>query len=201
MSGGRTATPRLVLASASPRRAELLDRVGYRFTVDPADADETIVGGEDPSDFVARVAADKARTVAARHPHAAVLAADTAVVLDGRALGKPTDPADAMRMLTDLSGREHQVMSAVHLCIATGAERSFTAVARVRFGPCDPGMLAGYVAGGEPMDKAGAYGLQGVGAALVTRVEGDPTTVVGLPLHDTVELLRSVGLPPPAFGP
>ena len=193
----------LVLASASPRRAELLERVGYRFEVRPADVDESILAGEPAAGYAARVAADKARVV--WEPGLVVVAADTCVVLGDPAhgesvLGKPVDPVDALRMLRSLAGRTHTVLTAVLVIGPDGAERPLVEAARVRMAPADPDALAGYVAGGEPMDKAGAYALQGVGAALVESVDGDPTTVIGLPLRATVDALRAVGLPPPPLG-
>lgn len=188
----------LVLASASPRRAELLGRVGYEPDVRIADVDETVLDGEQPAAYAARVAAAKAD--AAWEPGLVVVAADTCVVVDGEILGKPADAVDALRMLRLLAGRTHTVLTAVRVIAADGETEDLVAAALVTFGPADPERLAGYVAGGEPMDKAGAYALQGQGAALVESVDGDPTTVIGLPLHATVAALTRVGLPPPAFG-
>ena len=188
----------LVLASASPRRAELLGRVGYEPDVRIADVDETVLDGEQPAAYAARVAAAKADAV--WEPGLVVVAADTCVVVDGEILGKPADAVDALRMLRSLAGRTHTVLTAVRVVAADGEPEDLVAAALVTFGPADPERLAGYVAGGEPMDKAGAYALQGQGAALVESVDGDPTTVIGLPLHATVAALTRVGLPPPAFG-
>ena len=193
-------SPPLVLASASPRRAELLSRVGYEFDVVPAEVDESVAPGEGPAEYALRVAAEKAHAVWADRPGAVVVAADTVVVLDGRPLGKPADAVDALRMLRSTAGRSHLVVTAVNVCGPDGSDRAVVASAEVHMAPSDPDVLAGYVATGEPMDKAGAYGLQGVGAVLVTRVDGDPTTVVGLPLQATVAVLRSLGLPPPVLG-
>lgn len=201
MNAGQRASstaPRLVLASASPRRAELLERVGYSFTVQAADVDESVLPGEVPVDYAARVAADKATAV--WEPGQVVVAADTCVVLDGVALGKPVDAPDALRMLRSLAARTHSVISAVHVVGPDGTAHPFTSSALVTMAPSDPEVLAGYVAGGEPMDKAGSYALQGVGAALVAAVDGDPTTVIGLPLRETVAVLRDLGVTPPAFG-
>jgi septum formation protein len=190
--------PPLILASASPRRAELLERVGYTFTIRPADVDESVIHGEAAPDYAARVTAAKA--VAVWEPGVVVVAADTCVVApDGQILGKPTDAVDALRMLRSLSGATHSVLSAVRVIGPDGRQLDVVASALVRLAPADPEVLAGYVAGGEPMDKAGAYALQGQGAALVESVDGDPTTVIGLPLRQTVAALRSVGLVPPAF--
>jgi septum formation protein len=188
----------LVLASASPRRAELLARMGYAFEVRPADVDESTRDGEAPEAYAARVASAKARVV--WEPGRAVVAADTCVVLDGHPLGKPTDPVDALRMLRSLAGRTHAVLTAVVVLGPDGTAHDLIDTALVTMAAADPEVLAGYVAGGEPMDKAGAYALQGAGAALVRAVDGDPTTVIGLPLRATVDALRAVGLPPPAFG-
>lgn len=189
----------LVLASASPRRAELLERLGYRFTIRPADVDESVLDGESAPAYAARVTAAKAAAV--WEPGVIVVAADTCVVApDGQILGKPAGPADALRMLSALSGDTHSVLSAVQVIGADGQTIDVLATALVRFAPADADVLAGYVAGGEPMDKAGAYALQGQGAALVESVDGDPTTVIGLPLRQTAAALQSVGLAPPAFG-
>jgi septum formation protein len=197
MSGG---PPALVLASASPRRAELLGRVGLSPVVAPADVDESVLPGESADEYVVRVAADKAHAVARTHPGAVVLAADTAVVLDGVPLGKPVDPADALAMLGRLAGRTHEVLSAVVVVDPDGIEHTTLARALVTMAPSTPDELEWYVASGEPLDKAGAYGVQGLGAALVDRVEGDPTTVIGLPLRPALELLRTAGVtwPPTA---
>ena len=192
-------TPPLVLASGSPRRAELLARIGYAFEVVVPDVDETQHPGEPVEEYVSRLAGAKAGQVWADRPGVVVIAADTVVVLDGTALGKPTDTVDALRMLRSMSGREHLVLTAVHVVGPDHAAHSFTAQATVRMTASDPETLAGYVSTGEPMDKAGAYGLQGVGAALVTGIDGDPTTVIGLPLGATVAALRALGLPPPAL--
>ncbi len=190
--------PPLVLASASPRRAELLERVGYSFEVRAADVDESVKADEGPAAYAQRVAAAKADAV--WEPGTVVVAADTCVVADGTILGKPADAVDALRMLRTLSGRTHSVLTAVRVTGTDGTVEDLLASALVTFGATDPDVLAGYVAGGEPMDKAGAYALQGQGAALVESVDGDPTTVIGLPLRPTVDALRAVGLPPPAFG-
>ncbi|UDY35398.1 Maf family protein [Dermatobacter hominis] len=192
------ASPPLVLASASPRRAELLERVGYRFTVRAADVDESVLADEPAAAYAARVAGAKADAI--WEPGLAVVAADTCVVVDDLILGKPVDAVDALRMLRSLVGRSHTVLTAVRVVGPDGDVADLVATALVTFGPAAPERLAGYVAGGEPMDKAGAYALQGQGAALVESVDGDPTTVIGLPLRATVEALTRVGLAPPAFG-
>ena len=191
--------PPLVLASASPRRAELLERVGYSFSVRAADVDESAFPDERPSDYVARLAAAKAEAV--WEPGVVVVAADTCVVApDGSILGKPADAVDALRMLRSLAGRTHSALSAVRVTSVDGTTTDVLGVALVRFAPTDPDVLAGYVAGGEPLDKAGGYAIQGQGAALVESIDGDPTTVIGLPLRETIDALRVLGLAPPAFG-
>jgi septum formation protein len=184
----------LVLASASPRRRELLARVGIVFTVDPADTDETPAPGEPAGAYVARVAADKARVVAERHPGAAVLAADTIVVVDGDVLGKAADEAEARAMLERLSGRSHVVTTAVHLYAGAGAARGFAVDTEVEFRPLAARDLDGYVASGEWRGKAGAYAVQGIGAGLVRAVRGSYTNVVGLPLVEVLEALEAAGV-------
>lgn len=193
------AAPDLVLASASPRRRDLLCQVGVRHVVRVADVDESPLPGETPRDYVQRLAQAKAAAVVALGEHALpVLGADTTVVLDGDILGKPRDAADALAMLRRLSGREHEVYTAVALCVPGEAPldpRLALSVTRVRFRAVDDALLARYVASGEPLDKAGAYGIQGLGAALVARIEGSYSGVVGLPLAETVELLVAAGVP------
>ena len=184
--------PRLVLASQSPRRRELLAQLGVALEVRPAHADETVLSGEPARDYVLRVAREKARTVAGE----IVLAADTAVVLRGEVLGKPSDAADARRMLAMLSGTRHEVMTAV--CVrrnaaALGVELDAVVSTTVRFRGLTTPEIDWYVATGEPLDKAGAYALQGAGGAFVLSVEGSVSNVVGLPLAETAELLRRAG--------
>ncbi|MFO7695296.1 MAG: Maf family protein [Vicinamibacterales bacterium] len=186
---------RLILASASPRRAALLREAGYAFTVEPAHADESECVGEAAPDYVLRVAALKARTVAARFPDDIVLAADTTVVVDGVMLAKPADDADAERMLRLLSGRAHEVLTGV-VVIRAGVESSAVGVTRVRFRPLTPAEVAWYVASGEAHDKAGAYGVQGLAARFVESLEGSYTNVVGLPLSEVRRLLEEGGVAP-----
>jgi septum formation protein len=190
----------LVLASASPRRAELLDRLGLTVEVDPADIDETRLPGEGAEEYVLRVSADKAHAVAARHPGSIVLAADTAVVLDGEPLGKPADPADALATLERLSGSTHEVLSSIVVIDTDGIEHAALARAAVTMTWSEPDERGWYVGTGEPMDKAGSYAVQGTGAFLVERIDGDPTTVIGLPLRATLDLLRVAGLVWPPQG-
>lgn len=185
----------LVLASASPRRTELLTGLGIPHRVDPARVPEELLPGETAEAHVERLAREKARTVAARRPGAWVLAGDTVVVRDGEILGKPRDAGHAREMLTALSGREHRVVSGLALA-EPGTDRihARSDAARVVFRELTEREITEYVATGEPLDKAGGYGIQGMGGALVTRVEGDYFTVVGLPVSGLVALLEAAGL-------
>jgi len=184
--------PRLVLASASPRRAELLLRMELDVEVLPADVDERYLDGEDPEAHVERLARTKAETVAARTPGALVVGGDTVVVDGDTVLGKPADSDEAVAMLRGLSGREHRVLSGVALCGPSGTV-SAVGQAIVRFRTFDEAEARAYVATGEPMDKAGAYGIQGMGGALVEEIRGDYYTVVGFPVVRFVELLARAG--------
>ena len=187
-----TAGPVLVLASASPRRAALLARLGLHPEIRPTEVDETPLPGERPEALVTRLAATKARA-ASLGDHEVVLAADTTVALEGVALGKPRDDAEAADMLQRLSGRTHQVHTAVAVR-RDGQEVAALATTEVTFRHLSAEEVAWYLATGEPHGKAGAYALQGAGAALVTAIDGADTTVIGLPLATTVQLLRTVGL-------
>ena len=184
----------LVLASASPRRAELLTSAGFRFTIDAADVDETVHPGEAPQDYVLRVARDKARTIAnrARHRDAVVLAADTTVVAGGEILAKPADEADAIRMLELLSNTVHDVWSGV-VVLRNGREAAERVVTRVHLREVTPEEIRWYVATGEPMGKAGAYGIQGRAARFIDWIEGSWSNVVGLPVATVDRLLKQVG--------
>jgi septum formation protein len=181
----------LVLASASPRRAELLTLAGFRFVVDPADVDETERPGEKPDDYVLRVARDKARTVAQRQAGRVVLAADTTVVADGRILAKPADEADAIRMLELLSGGVHDVWTGV-VAVKDGHEAAETVLTRVHMRAMTPEEIRWYVATGEPMGKAGAYGIQGRAARFIDWIEGSWSNVVGLPVATVDQLLNKL---------
>jgi septum formation protein len=198
----------LVLASSSPRRREILARLGLEVTVIAPDADEARRPGEAPADFVRRAAREKALAVArGLGPPAGgvwVIAADTEVVIGDETLGKPRDVRHAEAMLRDLSGREHLVMTGwVVLDAATGVERSGVEVTRVRFKALRPGEIEAYARSGEGLDKAGAYGIQGLGCFLVERIEGNYENVVGLPACALVEALQDVGAIPvfPARAP
>ncbi len=198
--------PRLVLASQSPRRRELLERLGLALEVRPAHADEAVLPGEAARAYAARVAREKARAVArdAAAGDEVVLGADTVVVLRGEVLGKPRDADDARRMLARLSGSRHEVLTAV--CVrrnagSPGVELEALVETAVRFGPLSSAAVDWYVSTGEPLDKAGAYAIQGAGGAFVLDVSGSVSNVVGLPLAETVDLLRRAGLPLPFDGP
>ena len=187
--------PRLVLASASPRRSSLLADLELIFTVRPPQTDESPLPYERPPDLVARLACEKARTTV--HPGEIVLAADTIVVIDNEILGKPADAADARSMLARLSGRDHEVYTGVALVDGFGGEaRIATRVERtqVRIRSMSSAEIAAYVAGGEPMDKAGAYAIQGWGAVYVEAITGNYTNVVGLPIPAVEACFRELGL-------
>lgn len=192
---------RLVLASQSPRRRELLAALGIAIDVRPAGADEAVLPGEPAHEYVLRVAREKARAV----PGPIVLGADTAVVLRGEVLGKPADEADARRMLRSLAGSDHEVLTGV--CVRRSepsppAEESLVVSTTVRFAPMTDAEIDWYVATGEPLDKAGAYAIQGAGGAFVLGVTGSVSNVVGLPLAETARLLRRAGLSiPPGAEP
>jgi septum formation protein len=169
-----------------------LEGLGLRFTVRAADIDETPHPGEDPATTVLRLAREKAAAEA--HPGELVLAADTVVVIDGELLGKPRDPEDARAMLARIAGREHTVLTGVALEEPDRDRRiSEVASSRVRMAPLTPDQIAGYVATGEPLDKAGSYAVQGIGALFVEEIFGNYTNVVGLPLPLTLRLVRELG--------
>ncbi len=183
----------LILASASPRRRELLERVGVALEVLPADVDETPHDREDPEAYVARIAAVKAAAVAARHPDRWVLAADTTVTIDGAILGKAEDGTEAAAMLRRLSGRTHQVITG--FAIAGPAVHLETVTSDVDVIALGEPALADYVASGEWRGKAGAYAVQGIAAAFVRGIRGSVTNIIGLPLVEVLEALRVVGGP------
>jgi len=185
--------PRLILASQSPRRRELLSLIGLVHDVLPADIDETVLPDEQPASHAERLAREKAATIAALHPTAIVVGSDTIVVLDGQILGKPRDEAEAIRTLQQLSGRTHTVLTAVAVARGSVLESGVESV-EVTFRALSDRRIAAYVATGEPMDKAGAYGIQGYGATLVERIHGDYFAVMGLALGRLIELLRRVGV-------
>ena len=190
------AHPQIVLASASPRRSELLARLGIHFTAEPSHVSEEIQPSETPEEHVVRLSRDKARDVAQRPsvPGRWFIGSDTIVLRDDTILGKPRDALEAAEMLRSLSGRSHRVLSGY----AVYDRQSETAVSgvvatRVRFKELTEQEIAGYIASGEPADKAGAYAIQGIGAFMVLGIEGSYTNVVGLPLCEVVEVLERLG--------
>jgi septum formation protein len=194
--------PTLILASQSPRRAQLLTMLGLRFEVLPADIDESYRAGEWPSAHARRLAEEKALRVAATRPEAVVVGSDTVVVLDDEVLGKPRDADEAVRMLMRLQGREHRVETGIAVVGPAGpaGEVGHSPVLRsgvegvdVRFRAFGEGTARQYVATGEPLDKAGAYGIQGHGATLVERIDGDFFAVMGLPIVRMMALLEEIG--------
>ena len=185
----------LVLASSSPRRRELLGRLGVPFLIDPSGADETPLPGEQAEALAARLALVKAREVAARHAEGLVIGADTVVSRRGRLLGKPRDAAEAMEMLRALRGGPHLVVTGLAVVRAEdGAIRTAAVPATVVMRRYSDAEIAAYVATGDPLDKAGAYGAQGRGGRLIARIDGPFLTVVGLPLEELLSLLWELGL-------
>ena len=179
----------LILASASPRRRELLDSVGLRYTVDVSSADEDFIGP--PEEMVLSLSERKAKSVAVRHPSGLIIAADTTVAIDGKNLGKPKDRADAEAMLRELSGRWHTVFTGVcFLCPEKDRMRKALAETRVHFLALTKEELQAYLDSDEPYDKAGAYAIQGAAGAFIDRIEGSYSNVVGLPLHTVLSMLR-----------
>jgi septum formation protein len=190
---GAVSAPRVVLASASPRRHELLDLIGISHEVVPASIDESVRGREGPAKHAERLAREKAGVVAGRDSKAVAIGADTIVLIDKKILGKPANTVDAGSMLRLLSGRTHTVVTAV--AVARG-KKIVSAVEKVSvtFRALSDDEIDAYIATGEPMDKAGAYGIQGYGATIVERIEGDYFAVMGLPLVKLVSLLAEVGV-------
>ena len=194
----RLASP-LILASASPRRAELLSAAGIPFEVRPAHIDEGLRAGEDAGTYARRVAVDKARAIAGQANGRPVLAADTVVVIDGLVLGKPVDSDDAKRMLRLLSGRSHEVVTAVALMSTRRGQSDAVTDASiestvVEFTALDTAEIDWYVATGEPADKAGSYAVQGLASRFVTRIEGSYSNVVGLPMALVYAMCTQAGI-------
>lgn len=185
--------PRLILASSSPRRQQLLREAGIPFIAEPSEVDESVLAGEGPEKYTLRLAQAKAGAVAKRFPADLVLGADTIVVVDDEILGKPEDRQDAARMLRRLSGRDHQVLTAVSLIVPGRSAETRLCATTVHFRKLKEGEIQEYIAGGEPMDKAGAYAIQGGAAEWVTGIEGEYSNVVGLPLMLAAEMLRTCG--------
>jgi septum formation protein len=185
----------IILASNSPRRRELLGQIGISFRVLVADIDESVTAGEQPSDYVCRMALEKALAALRLDSSGqAVLAADTAVIVEGRILGKPLDRAEAKTMLHSLSGREHEVYSAVALALSEDDVRMRLNVTSVTFSELEDEWIEAYCNSEEPMDKAGAYAIQGLAAQRISQLAGSYSGVMGLPLFETAELLRSAGI-------
>ncbi len=186
-------TQTLILASSSPRRQELLRQAGITFEVFPAHIAEERRPGETPLDYALRLAREKAQSVAGRFPQRYVLGADTIVVVDNQLLEKPRDREDAARMLRLLSGREHQVTTAVSLVAPDGHTDARACTTQVHFRKLGEGEIQQYIATDEPMDKAGAYAIQGGASRWTSRMEGDYSNVVGLPVSLVTEMLRANG--------
>jgi len=182
----------LVLASASPRRQELLRNAGIAFTVQPADVDETPLPGESARACAERLARDKALAIARSRPDDVVLGADTVVVVDDQILGKPADGEDATRMLRLLSGRTHEVITGVCVVAPNREEKTASETTLVMFTGLSEDDIWEYVATGEPMDKAGAYAIQGIASRWIPRIEGDYSNVVGLPIALVYRMLQQV---------
>ncbi len=182
---------KIILASASPRRKELLETAGIEFEICVSDADESIPGGTKPVDAAKMTATKKALAVAESHKDDIVIGADTIVVANGKILGKPKDTADAEAMLRELSGIEHEVITGV--CIVNdGKTNAFEQISKVKFYELTADEIKSYVATGEPMDKAGSYGIQGKGCVLVEKIEGDYFNIVGLPVAKVVREIRKL---------
>ena len=186
-------TPRIILASASPRRRELLTLVGIQHSVRPADVDESLFPNEQPHAHAERLARAKAQTLAIQEPDALIIAADTIVVIDDEILGKPANELAARQTLAKLSGRTHTVVTAI-ACAYAGQVVAGVEEVAVTFRSLSEIEIAEYVATGEPMDKAGSYGIQGYGATIVRRIDGDYFAVMGLSLVRLIDLMRQLGV-------
>ena len=184
--------PRIVLASGSPRRAEIMNSVGWEFTKTVPDVDESVVDGESPEDYVQRLAGEKALAVAAGHPGEIILAADTTVVIGGEIIGKPEDLQDARRMIRILSGNWHEVLTGVAVA-RNGDERIGMQRTRVKFAQMTDAEVDFLVEKGDPLDKAGAYAVQAQAALFIEGIEGDYWNVVGLPISLVYRLIGELG--------
>jgi septum formation protein len=187
---------KLILASGSPRRRDLLNRAGITFTIRPADIDEIRRDGEGAQAFALRMANEKALAVAGHYPAELILAADTIVELDNQVLGKPVDADDARRILRRLSGRTHRVVTAYAIARHGSVAEAKAVISHVTFRHLDDAEIEHYLATGEPFDKAGAYGIQGTGADFITAVEGDRSNVMGLPVNQVLIALARHGVHP-----
>lgn len=187
---------KIILASSSPRRKELLESVGIKFEIVSPTAEETMAGNEDPENFALRVSVDKASSVSKRLDEGCVvIGADTVVVVDGEILGKPSDEDEAATMLNKISGREHSVLTAFSILgPPVQILHSEIVATRVRVKPLAAHEIEGYIKTREPMDKAGAYGIQGIGSFMVKEIEGSYTNVVGLPLAELLQAFRNLGI-------
>jgi septum formation protein len=185
--------PKIILASGSPRRAEILNSVGWEFTKDIPDIDESELPGETPERYVQRLAKAKGKTVAARHSGELVLAADTTVVIDGAIIGKPTDLADARRMLKMLSGKRHEVLTGVAV-VKNGTAQLAIQRTGVKFAELTDAEINFLAEMGDPLDKAGAYAVQAQAALFIEGIEGDYWNVVGLPINLVYELVKKAGV-------
>lgn len=187
----------LVLASQSPRRKELLNQLGYQFSCHPADIDETPVVGETPAQYVCRIAQEKATAIARQYEkNTFILGSDTAVIINDEILGKPQSKDDAMMMLSQLSDCTHQVLTAISVCLGDQTKTELI-ITDVEFKALTPQEIDNYWQTGEPQDKAGAYGIQGLGGQFVKQIRGSYSAVVGLPLYETAKLLAEFGLKTP----
>ena len=185
----------LILASQSPRRRQLLAQLGYSFSCQPADIDETVIVGELPEQYVRRLALQKAQCIADRQQsNSTVIGSDTSVVIAQQILGKPKDFADAQRLLQLLSGKVHQVMTAVAV-VKAEISKTVLVTTNVEFKTLSTDEIQQYWLTGEPKDKAGGYGIQGIGGQFVKQISGSYSAVVGLPLYETAQLLTEFGLP------
>jgi septum formation protein len=185
--------PPLVLASRSPRRVQLLEMLGLRFRTDPADLEEEPFPGEDALVHAERLAREKAEHVLSRNPGHLVIGSDTVVILDGELLGKPGTPEEAVEMLLRLQGREHRVGTGIAVADPSGRVETSVVSVLVRFRPFRRRTAEEYVRTGEPLDKAGAYGIQGYGATIIEEIEGDFFAVMGLPVSRMISLFRALG--------
>ncbi|RWX43764.1 septum formation protein [Candidatus Electrothrix aarhusensis] len=180
----------LILASASPRRQQFLTDFGLQFTALAADIAETPLNGEKPDAFARRMAEEKAEVIARQHPASWVIGADTVVTIEGRILGKPNDEAHALEILRSLQGKKHEVITGLALrCVQENCTESLSRTTEVKFADFSDAILSAYVQTGEPMDKAGAYGIQGKGGFLVRSITGSSSNVVGLPINTCINLL------------
>ena len=195
-----TTSKPLILASASPRRQQFLTDLGLNFSCLPADIDETSNPGETPTAFALRMARTKAKAIARQHQQAYVIGSDTVVTVDNRILGKPVDEAHALKILRSLQGKTHQVITGLSLiCLQDNCDENLTRTTDVTFQTFSDSILQAYIKTGEPMDKAGAYGIQGKGSFLISQIRGSCSNVIGLPVSECTNLLLKNGLILPAL--